>query len=93
MFKKSSEMVREIKDNMRGGKGEIELTHIFMQNELKGKARLFARITINPGCSIGLHEHVNASDAIINVAERPGLFPVAPDRYRSTIGSLGNFSA
>lgn len=62
MVRKSSEMLKEIKEQMRGGKGAVEITHVFRQDELKGKARLFARITINPGCSIGLHEHVNEEE-------------------------------
>ncbi|MDF2524567.1 MAG: cupin [Clostridiales bacterium] len=56
MFKKSSEMETNIIKNMRGGKGEVEMKHIYKQDELTGKARIFAKATINPGCSIGLHE-------------------------------------
>ena len=62
MIRKSSDMVREIKEQMRGGKGSVEITHIFKQDELKGKARLCAKITINPGCSIGLHQHLNEEE-------------------------------
>lgn len=62
MIRKANEMFKEIKDEMRGGKGSVELTHIFKQNELTGKARLCAKITINPGCSIGLHEHVKEEE-------------------------------
>lgn len=62
MIRKAEEMVREIKEQMRGGKGSVEITHIFKQDELTGKARLTARITINPGCSIGMHEHINEEE-------------------------------
>ncbi|MCX8131625.1 MAG: cupin domain-containing protein [Clostridia bacterium] len=62
MIRKADEMVKEIKEQMRGGKGSVEITHIFKQDELTGKARLCAKITINPGCSIGLHEHVNEEE-------------------------------
>ena len=62
MIKKSNEMVKEVKEQMRGGKGNIEIMHILKQDELKGKARLCAQMTINPGCSIGLHEHVNEEE-------------------------------
>ncbi len=57
MIKKTEDMVREIKEQMRGGKGTVELTHIFMQDELKGKARICAKIVMEPGCSIGKHVH------------------------------------
>ncbi|HEX2947413.1 MAG TPA: cupin domain-containing protein [Clostridia bacterium] len=66
MIKNSNEMVSELKHEMRGGKGTVEITHIFKQEELTGKARLCARITINPGCSIGLHEH-NAEEEIFYI--------------------------
>jgi len=58
MVKREKDMIKEIKEQMRGGKGSVELLHIFRQEELKGKARLCAKITINPGSSIGVHEHV-----------------------------------
>lgn len=57
MIKRANEMITELKEQMRGGSGTVELTHIFRQDELTGKARLFARITLNKGCSIGLHNH------------------------------------
>ncbi len=55
-------MPRDSKENMRGGKGTIEFTHIFNQAELLDKSRLCSKITINSGCSIGLHEHVNEEE-------------------------------
>lgn len=65
MIKRVNEMEMEIKQNMRGGKGSIELTHIYKQEELTGKARLCAKVVINPGCSIGLHDHVNEEEIYI----------------------------
>jgi quercetin dioxygenase-like cupin family protein len=57
MIKRAEEMITDLKHQMRGGNGTVELTHIFKQDELTGKARLFARITLKKGCSIGLHSH------------------------------------
>lgn len=62
MIKREKDMIKEIKEHMRGGKGSVELLHIFKQDELKGKARLCARITLTPGSSIGLHEHVDEEE-------------------------------
>jgi mannose-6-phosphate isomerase-like protein (cupin superfamily) len=62
MFRQANEMYREYKEKMRGGNGVTEITHIFKQDELGGKARLCAKITVNPGCSIGMHEHVNEEE-------------------------------
>ena len=57
MVRNAEQMVIEMKEQMRGGKGTIEITHIYKKDELKGNIRLCARIKINPGCSIGTHEH------------------------------------
>jgi mannose-6-phosphate isomerase-like protein (cupin superfamily) len=62
MIKRSSSMFKELKEQMRGGAGTIEITHLLDKDEIKGKARLVARIKINPGCSIGLHEHINEEE-------------------------------
>jgi mannose-6-phosphate isomerase-like protein (cupin superfamily) len=57
MFKRMEDMTKEIRERMRGGKGTIQLQHIFTQDELTGKCRLFARVTLEPGSSIGAHSH------------------------------------
>ncbi|MGE5558358.1 MAG: cupin domain-containing protein [Bacillota bacterium] len=57
MIRHPREMTVEIKEKMRGGAGSVEITHLFKQEELKGKARLAARITIPAGGSIGFHRH------------------------------------
>mgnify|MGYP000916868556 CR=1 FL=1 len=57
MIKRSSEMTVEIREKMRGGNGNVKLQHIFNTDEIMGKCRLFSRITLEPGCSIGLHQH------------------------------------
>lgn len=62
MIRNAGEMLTEIKNQMRGGKGNIEITHMFKQDELTGKARLAAKLTINPGCSIGMHDHTGEEE-------------------------------
>jgi len=57
MLKRVEEMKKEIRERMRDGKGSVEILHIFSQDELKGKCRLFAKVTLKPGCSIGTHTH------------------------------------
>ena len=57
MLKKMEDMKKEIRERMRDGKGSVEIRHIFTQDELTGKCRLFARVTLGPGCSIGTHTH------------------------------------
>ena len=48
----------EYREHMRGGDGVVVITnYINGPEELNGKGRLFAKITLNPGCSIGYHVH------------------------------------
>jgi mannose-6-phosphate isomerase-like protein (cupin superfamily) len=62
MIKRAAEMEKEIKVQMRGGKGSVEILHVMKPAELGGKCRLFARITLNEGCSIGEHVHENEEE-------------------------------
>lgn len=62
MIKRAEQMEVEIKHQMRGGKGEVELLHIMQQADLGGKCRLMARVTMAPGCSIGEHVHQNEEE-------------------------------
>jgi len=57
MFKKSTDMELKIVESLRGGKGETKLLEIFSKDELRGKCRMFNKITLEPGCSIGTHPH------------------------------------
>jgi quercetin dioxygenase-like cupin family protein len=49
--------------NMRGGDGTVTITAMLNPDELYGKGRLFSRITLEPGCSIGYHVHENEMEA------------------------------
>lgn len=58
MLKRPEQMVRETKEQLRGGNGTVELMHLFKPDEMHNKnAKLMARFTLNPGCSVGLHSH------------------------------------
>jgi len=57
MVKRKADMEKEVRERMRGGKGTVEILHIFRTEELKGKVRLFALMRLNRGCSIGYHVH------------------------------------
>jgi mannose-6-phosphate isomerase-like protein (cupin superfamily) len=60
----------EVREAMRGGKGRVQIMHVFKKEELKGKCRLFAKITLEPGCSIGLHEHVDEEEVFYIIRGR-----------------------
>ncbi len=58
MIRKSSECQIEYREHMRGGDGTVQITNFITgPAELNDKGRLFAKITLNPGCSIGYHVH------------------------------------
>jgi len=62
MIKKSSEMAKTVKENMRGGSGSALIVDVLNRDEYHGKARLVAVITLEPGCSIGEHVHENEEE-------------------------------
>lgn len=57
MIKKATECKKEYRENMRGGNGTVEITNFASPVELNNKGRLFANITLKPGCGIGYHVH------------------------------------
>ena len=62
MIRKASELKTEYRENMRGGNGTVELTGFATPAELNDKGRLFANVTLKPGCSIGYHVHESDSE-------------------------------
>ena len=57
MVNKADSMQTVIKAQLRGGNGDAELTHLFDAQDIAGKAKMCARIVLQPGCSIGEHTH------------------------------------
>ena len=57
MIRKAAECKKEYRENMRGGNGTVEITNFASPAELNDKGRLFANITLKPGCGIGFHVH------------------------------------
>lgn len=62
MIIKNKSKRQEIKKNMRGGNGEIEITHIAESEILGENCRMFSQITVKPGDSIGEHQHVGEQE-------------------------------
>ncbi len=57
-----SDQVDQTRQAMRGGDGCAVLHHILTKDLLPGNCRLFSRITLDPGCSIGEHEHADEAE-------------------------------
>lgn len=62
MIRKAADCKKEYRENMRGGNGTVEITNFATPAELNDKGRLFANITLKPGCSIGYHVHEKDSE-------------------------------
>lgn len=56
------ETVLDKLENAHGGKGYITLEHVIGEKELNGKCGLFAKVTIEPGNSLGFHTHHGESE-------------------------------
>lgn len=63
MIKKNTDYEVQINENMRGGEGSVKIEHLLNADELNNKGRLFAKITLEPGCSIGFHVHENEMES------------------------------
>jgi mannose-6-phosphate isomerase-like protein (cupin superfamily) len=68
MIRRAEEMTPDIMKNMRGGNGEVEVLRVLKDDEFHGKGRLFGKITLKPGTSIGLHQHVGDCEAFYVIA-------------------------
>ncbi len=73
MIIKPTEMKTELIQNMRGGKGEVQIQHLVDKQLMEGKARLFAKISVKPNSSIGFHRHDNEFE-IFYILSGEGLF-------------------
>ena len=64
MIKHSDSFRQDLRKEMRGGSGEILIQHIWEpETELRSNSRMFARLIIKPGCSIGEHVHDQEEEA------------------------------
>ncbi|MDD3277667.1 MAG: cupin domain-containing protein [Lachnospiraceae bacterium] len=52
----------EVIKNMAGGDGELTITHILGDAQMHGNCHLYAQVTIEPGSSLGYHEHHGESE-------------------------------
>jgi mannose-6-phosphate isomerase-like protein (cupin superfamily) len=83
MVKPGTVMDREVRERMRGGTGSVEIVHVFRQDELGGAARLFARLRLPPGASIGHHVH-DAEEEVFYILSGRGV--VTEDGIATEVG-------
>jgi len=89
-------MEREVRERMRDGTGAVEILHVFRSGELKGRTRLFARLRLPAGSSIGFHRHDGEEEIFYilsgrgEVSEGGPLSPVEPGDAMLTGGGAGH---
>ena len=49
-------------ENMHGGEGHVIIQRLLDEKQLNGKCGLYAEVTIEPGSSLGYHEHHGESE-------------------------------
>ena len=63
MIRKPAEFGKDVRKNMRGGDGEVIVSAIWKPGEeMKSNTRMYSKLILEPGCSIGLHPHENEEE-------------------------------
>ena len=62
MVKKYADIRHEHANNARGGEGVTVFNHILEKDEMRTNCRMFTTISLDPGCSIGYHQHEREED-------------------------------
>ena len=62
MMTSQSDRQIERVEQMAGGKGHVIIDHLLTPEQLNGKCGLYALVTIEPGCTLGMHEHIGETE-------------------------------
>ncbi len=49
-------------ENMCGGRGHVIIKELLDETQLNKKCRMYAEVTLEPGCTLGYHVHHNESE-------------------------------
>jgi mannose-6-phosphate isomerase-like protein (cupin superfamily) len=103
MIKRSSEIPGKVLDKFKDGNGSVTMYHFLTEQEAHGTGRLFAKTTIEPGNSIGMHTHegdmevyyILKGKALVfdngeNITLEAGDCHVCPDGQSHSIQNAGN---
>ncbi len=66
MIKRDGNYEKIIRDKMYGGNGKVLIEKLWdPEIDLKANNRLFAKLTIEPGSTIGFHNHENEEEVFV----------------------------
>jgi mannose-6-phosphate isomerase-like protein (cupin superfamily) len=69
MIRRKGEFKLDLKEKMRGGEGTIKIEHLWdPKTDLKANNRLFAKLIVEPGGSIGFHQHENEEEVFVIIS-------------------------
>lgn len=84
MIKRPQELTKKNVEKLRDGRGNTIIQHLIEGDELKGKAKLISKLTLEPGASIGVHDH-NEDFEVYYILQGEGR--VMDDGFMQPIGS------
>jgi quercetin dioxygenase-like cupin family protein len=56
------EKIKDVKEQLRGGSGNTTFEKFFADEKLPKSYKVFAEMVLQPGCSVGKHEHHGESE-------------------------------
>lgn len=87
MIRRQNDFKKEERREMRGGKGLVTIEHIWKEGDgLRAPVRMYAKLTLEPGSSIGYHVHENEEEIFYVLSGRAG----ADDNGRKTVLETGD---
>ena len=102
MIKRKAEIEGKVVSNLRGGTGDVTMFNFLTEQEARGAGRLFAKLVIKPGDSVGLHKHEGdmeayyilrgkglLSDNGVEVTLEPGDCNVCQDGQSHSVKNIG----
>lgn len=63
MVKHTNQMREERVENLKGGEGHVTFLHFYEPEDFHGIGRLYGITLIEPGNSIGVHEHLGEQES------------------------------
>ena len=76
-------------EHMAGGNGHVIIKEILDAEQLNGKCGLYAQVTLEPGCSLGYHEHHGESETYYRPV-KAGDITFTPDNHGHALANTGN---
>ncbi|MGI6004889.1 MAG: cupin domain-containing protein [Christensenellales bacterium] len=84
----SDKLCAEKRENVRGGVGTITFEHLYEDaSKLPEKCRLYAKMTVPAGCSLGEHAHVDETE-FYYVLRGEGIITDGGQRIRVSEGDV-----